>query len=164
MALHHNPITFNVSHSNRLATYAVGLSRPVGIDIEYIRETPDTLDAIYHCLADEEREQLSHVPASRRAARLFAYWASKEAFLKATGRGLQIPPSSVVIQPSRKQSPALCLTCRGSDALTAEQWMLSTLDVHPEFAGSVCARGAVESYSYWEWSLAGGSGVAHASR
>jgi 4'-phosphopantetheinyl transferase len=83
------PLEFNLSHSEELALLAVSRERPVGVDVEHVREIPDAMSiADAHFTADESEGLRSLPPPERRAA-FFRYWARKEAVIKAGGEGLE---------------------------------------------------------------------------
>ncbi|MDR4499099.1 MAG: 4'-phosphopantetheinyl transferase superfamily protein [Candidatus Scalindua sp.] len=72
-------LNFNVSYSNELILYAVSLNRRIGVDIEFIR--PD--------FADEQIvKRFFSLPKKIRKEAFFTCWARKEAYLKATGKGI----------------------------------------------------------------------------
>jgi hypothetical protein len=71
-----------------LGLLAVAQDRPVGVDVERIREVSDVLGiADAHFSAVERRRLRSLPPAERRAA-FIRCWTRKEAVLKASGEGL----------------------------------------------------------------------------
>lgn len=66
----------------------------VGIDIEPVRKLPPRLARYFL-----SRDEISALGGWRdRPTSLLAAWTIKEAALKATGRGLSVPPSSVRIR------------------------------------------------------------------
>lgn len=82
------PLEFNLSHSVELALLAVVRGRPVGVDVEHVRELPDAMSiADAHFTAAESKGLRSLPPAEQKAA-FFRYWARKEAVVKAGGEGL----------------------------------------------------------------------------
>ena len=94
---------FSVAHSGALIAVAVARD-PVGVDVEQLdgRDRPlggdGGPDALARfVLAEPERTALAEVdPAARERAFLVA-WARKEAVTKATGDGLRVPFSQVVV-------------------------------------------------------------------
>jgi 4'-phosphopantetheinyl transferase len=82
---------FNLSHSGALAAYAFARGRPVGIDIELIRDIPDADDLAERFFSAAEAAAYRAMPAGRRRLAFLACWTRKEAFVKALGEGLSHP-------------------------------------------------------------------------
>lgn len=81
---------FNLSHCEGLAACAVSPALETGIDIEPITRDPP-LEIVGSQFTPEEECWLDSLSASERAAGFFRLWTLKEAFIKATGRGLAQP-------------------------------------------------------------------------
>ncbi len=80
----HPDIHFNLSHCREAAICAIA-DRPVGVDIESIREYKDTL--AHYTMNDEE---LAHITLSPDPAKEFIrFWTMKEAVLKLSGDGIR---------------------------------------------------------------------------
>lgn len=102
------PWTFSISHTSGRIAVAIGRERAVGIDVEAIH---DALDPQRTVLAAEaltlgERAAYDRLPAADRARAMAAWWSRKEAVLKATGDGLAVSPSRVLVS-SPDRPPAL---------------------------------------------------------
>jgi 4'-phosphopantetheinyl transferase len=80
----------SISHAGEYVTVALSDVAPVGVDIERIKRIAyaPLLDVV--CTASERR----HVTS---AADFYAYWTRKESVLKATGVGLSLPMTNVVV-------------------------------------------------------------------
>jgi 4'-phosphopantetheinyl transferase len=110
-------VDFSVSHSGDLVALAVTggpdtsgpktsgpktsgreTSRiPVGIDVEQIAVLPQEPADIV--LSAAERHAFGQLEAAVRPAAFFRYWVRKEAVLKATGDGLQVPMTDLTVSP-----------------------------------------------------------------
>ncbi len=77
-------IHFNLSHC-REAVICVLSDRPVGVDVESVREYKDTL--VRYTMNDEETAQIQH--SENPALAFTCLWTKKEALLKCTGEGIQ---------------------------------------------------------------------------
>jgi 4'-phosphopantetheinyl transferase len=91
----------SLSHSGDRVLVAVTLAGPVGVDVEplgddaFAGDGVDGIDGI--ALTEAERAALEALPPDRRPAVRARLWVRKEAVLKATGQGLQVPPSEVEV-------------------------------------------------------------------
>jgi 4'-phosphopantetheinyl transferase len=89
-----HPIRFNLSHSSGVALVALARDREVGIDVEHIERTriDDALAA--RVMTTDELELWHTSPEEQRTLLFFRLWTAKEAWVKATGRGLSLDPLS----------------------------------------------------------------------
>jgi 4'-phosphopantetheinyl transferase len=82
------PLSFNMSHSNQIALYAITRDRQVGIDVECVRSLHDMEQLAQRFFLPNEAAWLTQGDASQRQELFFRLWTCKEAYLKATGEGL----------------------------------------------------------------------------
>ena len=73
-----------------LLTRSAVSNHPVGLDAEWSKREVD-LGMAPLVLSGLELADLDRAPEARRAQRFLEYWTLKEAFIKATGRGLSQP-------------------------------------------------------------------------
>jgi len=98
-------LNFNLSHSNRLALFAIAQDREVGIDLEHIRTDFPWEEVADRFLSREENEELYALPKALQCETFFRRWTAKEAYLKARGEGLSL----LMDQIEASSSPS----CRG---------------------------------------------------
>ena len=122
-----NAVEFNLSHSNNLALVAVSASRPVGVDIEFIREDAAG-DIAAMMLSEAERNQFQMAPAERQTCRAFQYWTRKEAYAKASGIGLHKGLQS--------------LTCSLEPVQIVNGIQIEGLEIDSSYAAAVAAAGS----------------------
>ena len=84
---------FNLSHCEDRGVVAIA-GRPVGIDLERLRDVPDALDIAENLFAPGEARALRGCPAERRSEAFLRCWTRKEAYVKARGDGLLAPLGS----------------------------------------------------------------------
>ncbi len=83
-------VRFNLSHCHGLVACAICRRVEIGVDIEAIcRDAPFEVEEA--CFTPRERDRLSRLSADERRETFFRLWTLKEAFIKATGRGLSQP-------------------------------------------------------------------------
>jgi len=84
-------LSFNISHSDSFALYAIARTVAVGIDIEFIREDVATSTIAGRFFSASEIHTLKMTGKENQAKTFFQYWTRKEAFLKAIGEGVSFP-------------------------------------------------------------------------
>ncbi len=90
-----NPnLRFNMSNSGRRVVYAFSMDEELGIDIERLRAMSDLDELIKKNYNAYEQGYINKVP-EQRLNRFFKFWTIKEAYLKAIGVGMRIPPEDL---------------------------------------------------------------------
>ncbi|WP_019877620.1 4'-phosphopantetheinyl transferase family protein [Sporichthya polymorpha] len=89
---------FSVSHAGDRVVVAVA-GAPVGVDVETAGAALEPAEFAAVTLAPTERRALGELPPGEQPAALLRTWVRKEAVLKATGRGLAVPPDRVELAP-----------------------------------------------------------------
>ncbi len=79
---------FSVSHSRDRLLLGFAGDRPLGVDVEEVRDTPDLLAVARRYFAPDEAAGLAALRAPERAASFFSLWTRKEACLKVHGEGV----------------------------------------------------------------------------
>lgn len=115
-------LQWSVSHSGNIILVAFTTDAPVGIDVEWMNTAWD-FDVVKMAdgiLTEKEIAHILQMPANDRMRGFFIYWTRKEAVLKATGEGLNIPPLNVVVSGPQQAPRLLAFTGRpdGADDVT----------------------------------------------
>lgn len=84
----HSELTFNVSHSQDVAVYAITCGREVGVDVEAIAEMKDRDEVAGHCFSAREIDAYRKLDEADRTLGFYNCWTRKEALVKALGDGL----------------------------------------------------------------------------
>jgi 4'-phosphopantetheinyl transferase len=79
---------FNVTHARGLVGIAVGRHPDLGVDAENLRERTTALKLARRYFTDDESRNLEALPPDEQPARFLSLWTLKEAWMKATGRGI----------------------------------------------------------------------------
>jgi 4'-phosphopantetheinyl transferase len=82
---------FSSSHSAGLAILAVSRTYEIGVDVERIDPSFDHHGIPEHFFSAEETRKLRSLPDLQQTEAFFRLWTSKEACVKARGRGLSLP-------------------------------------------------------------------------
>lgn len=88
--------SFSLSYTHSMAVLALARAPEVGIDVEHLDDAGfAAFDDL--TLAEDERPALAALTGQEQLAARAVVWARKEAVLKATGHGLVVDPSSIVV-------------------------------------------------------------------
>lgn len=82
-------LMFNIAHAGNVVVAAFSRAHPVGIDVEPQGRDADMEALVQRVFTESERRHWQTLPPTRRSSFFFQVWTCKEAFLKATGHGLQ---------------------------------------------------------------------------
>jgi 4'-phosphopantetheinyl transferase len=129
-------LRFNVAHSGGMALIAVAREMEVGVDLEEIRPRKDLAGVARRVFTQAERDAIDSEDA------FYRHWTAKEAFVKATGRGISSLRSFEVVLQAPEGARLIHV---GGDPDEASRWTLAPLDtVPPGYAAAVVAeaRGA----------------------
>ena len=131
---------FNVSHAEGLALYAIARDRPVGVDLELCRADLDPAELAPTVLAPQEWATLKTLPLAEQRAQFLQHWTAKEAYLKARGVGLSLPPDQIVLAASAQGK--LSIASAGGDEREGEHWALHAVTPIPGYAATLVSAGA----------------------
>jgi 4'-phosphopantetheinyl transferase len=146
-------LDFNLAHSGDVALVAVTCGRAVGVDVERLRRGVPYERLARRFFAPAEAEALRHVPVRLRPAAFFACWTRKEAWLKASGHGLDrglpwaLPRFAVSVEP-RPTALAVILPDRPQDS---GRWSLVDVRVGSGYAGALAVEGPLRA-RFYRWS------------
>jgi 4'-phosphopantetheinyl transferase len=144
----HDPLQFNMAHSEDLAILAVSRERRVGIDVEQIRSGFGDGTIAESFFTPCEVAALRALPRLERENAFFACWTRKEAYLKARGEGLIMPLDTFEVSLLPGDDPALLRT--SADPAETARWTLCELDVGPGYSASLAVEGQGWRLSLWQ--------------
>jgi 4'-phosphopantetheinyl transferase len=146
-------LAFNLAHSEDVALVAVTRGRAVGVDVERMRRGVPYERLARRFFAPVEAEALRRVPTRLRPAAFFACWTRKEAWLKASGHGLErglpsaLPRFAVSVEP-RPTALAVTLPDRPEEG---GRWSLVDVRVGSGYAGALAVEGPLRA-RFYRWS------------
>ncbi|MEM6755426.1 MAG: 4'-phosphopantetheinyl transferase superfamily protein [Cyanobacteria bacterium P01_C01_bin.38] len=138
-----NKLTFNVSHSQNFALYAVSLDNSIGVDLESISSTTDVVSLAQRFFSPNEFAIIESAPQEQQHQLFFRYWTCKEAYLKATGTGLK-DLQQVEISLAIEQSAKLNIP-------NSDEWSLLEIQPFSNCAGAVAVKGRDLQFKYWDY-------------
>jgi 4'-phosphopantetheinyl transferase len=143
-------LCFNMSHSNGVALYAVSYNRRVGVDIEHIRSDLANMQVAERFFSPREVAVLRALPSDTREEAFFNCWTRKEAYIKATGKGLSLPLDQFDVTLAPREPAALLCTRGDPDAVF--RWSLQELRPGPGYVAALAVEGASRGLKCWRWS------------
>ena len=146
-------ITFNLSHSGRMAVVAVGIYADLGIDVERKKHIRDWAGIARRFFSSNENKALMAVEQSSRIDAFFDCWTRKEAIIKATGEGLhaRLDEFDVSLSPGAM----IRVIADYSDEQKYIGWQLRSFKLPPGYTGALATpdRNDVEMIDHGEWRL-----------
>jgi 4'-phosphopantetheinyl transferase len=141
-------IRFNLSHSQGLALYAVTRDREIGIDLEQIRSMPKAEQLAERFFSAPEYEILRTLPMHLKEEAFFNAWTRKEAYLKASGKGLAQSLEQIEVSLEPGESAKL-LSIAGSPQ-KASAWSIQELLPASGYVGAVVVEGHNWHLTCWQ--------------
>jgi 4'-phosphopantetheinyl transferase len=132
--LDHPPssLQFNVSHSGALGLIAIAREQEVGVDVEQINPRRHLDGVARRVFTEREREAIDGDES------FYRHWVAKEAFVKATGRGVTSVRSFEVLLDAPGGARLVHV---GGDQEEARRWTLAPVDAPAGYAAALVARG-----------------------
>jgi 4'-phosphopantetheinyl transferase len=146
---HDLPLQFNVSHSENLAICGVTLSDEIGVDIEWLRPVPDANQLAERFFSQEESAQLASLRPRERQEGFLKLWTCKEAWLKASGCGLQGELSGVIFALQANQQSRLLAV--GNDTAAVAQWKFWDLSPEKDFVATIAVHNSTQRLTKQAW-------------
>ncbi|TAN66803.1 MAG: 4'-phosphopantetheinyl transferase superfamily protein [Methylobacter sp.] len=94
-------IVFSLSHSASAVVIAVGRNCRLGVDIEVCKFRASLAMLVDKCFSEEEIEYWNKLTDTQKTTEFYRFWTRKEAFVKATGRGIALGLNQCVINPEK---------------------------------------------------------------
>jgi 4'-phosphopantetheinyl transferase len=109
-------LDFNISHSRDVVVCALSQNEKVGIDIEACEEI--AFKDFHSCFNACEWNSITRAPDNKT---FYRFWTMKEASIKASGKGLSIPLTDVIIRDD------------DTVVIHPEVWNITRLKIHPNY-------------------------------
>jgi len=138
-------LEFNLSHSQQHAAIAFTQNHPLGIDIEYHRPI-EHLDLAQRFFHPREYEQLHQLPIAQQLKAFYGIWTCKEAFIKATGKGLSYGLDRFEVNHALDQ-PARVTSIH--DDSNTDHWQLHRFTPQENFSGAVAWEGPAKKIFFY---------------
>lgn len=137
---------FNLSHSHRVALLAITEDRQIGVDVEHIRADFATEEIARRFFSHLEVESFNSLRTEEQVAAFFRCWTRKEAFIKATGKGLSQPLDKFDVT----LAPGVTAALLRVDEDDASRWSMSDIDAGSDYAGALVVEGSISKIGYFQ--------------
>jgi 4'-phosphopantetheinyl transferase len=131
-------LQFNLAHSQNQALFAFCADRPLGIDLEHVREMPDEDALARHVFSPAEAALVASLSGQQKHAAFFKIWTCKEAVLKASGHGLTKPLDQTEISLTGETAR---LAVIDGDPDKAARWRLELFKPLPDYQAALAFEG-----------------------
>jgi 4'-phosphopantetheinyl transferase len=136
-------LSFNISHSANSLTIAVAYECDLGIDIEQCKARANLSGLVDKCFAEEEQNYWQQLSEMEQTQAFYQFWTSKEAFVKATGRGFALGLNRCIIDPL-KPSGFLSIPEGYGEA---NQWFIWNIELGETLCGTLVAKSKTINHS-----------------
>jgi 4'-phosphopantetheinyl transferase len=141
-------LRFNMSHSSGVGVYALTHGREIGVDVEHVRADFTSEEIARRYFSPFEVETLLALSPQQRVPAFFRCWTRKEAYIKATGRGLSQPLDGFDVTLAPGEPAALLRT--DEDSETFARWFLYDLQVGNDYPAAVAVEGPASNIRCWQ--------------
>lgn len=129
-------VKFNLSHTGDRMAVAIALDCELGIDIE-LNKHRHTLPALVDkCFAESEKHYWLGLPEVEKSQVFYRFWTRKEAFVKATGRGIALGLNNCVVDV---HYPDRFLSIPSAFGTPAD-WTIHEFNIGESICGALVAR------------------------
>lgn len=130
-------IYFNISHSKDIIIFAFSKEIEVGIDIEFMKDNIKYKQLINRFFSQNEINDFLSLDESFHQEAFFNGWSRKEAYIKAVGKGLNIPLNSFDVSLKPNQTAKLIAI----NNQVVSNWSILDLNIDNQYKSSL----AIES-------------------
>jgi 4'-phosphopantetheinyl transferase len=142
-------LQFNLSHSGGLALYAFIRQHRIGIDIERMRPLTDIEAMMRHYFSQSECASLLALPQQLQMQGFYNCWTRKEAYIKATGKGLSQPLDSFDVTLTPGKPPRL-LRVEGEPE-APQRWTIFDLPVPSDYKAALAVEHPGCTLNMWQF-------------
>ncbi len=133
-------LEFSVAHAQNQALFALCREMEIGVDLECLRPLADLAGMMQMCLSATEQAVIQTLPEPDWLGAFFRVWVRKEALIKATGKGMNIPlrEFDAGFSPAESQSELRL----PAEHFGNEHWHVIDLAAPPGSVGALAMSGA----------------------
>lgn len=137
-------LAFNLSHTANKMVLAIAYDCELGVDIELCKPRTNLAALVDKCFAEEEKNYWQQLPKAQQKQAFYRFWTRKEAFVKATGRGIALGLNQCVINPENQNE---LLRIPAGYGQTGE-WFIQDIDMDAFICGALACWAGSPSIFY----------------
>lgn len=141
-------LEFNLSHTHDCIVYALTLTHPIGIDVEYPKDNIDYTGIAERFFSPLEQHQLAQLSSEQKYKGFYNAWTRKEAYIKAIGEGLSHPLTAFDVSLMPGEEARLLRLEKEPNELA--QWTLQDFSPFPDYFAAFATKQWVDEICYWE--------------
>jgi 4'-phosphopantetheinyl transferase len=126
-------LAFNLSHTANKMVVAMAYNCALGVDIEQCKLRKTLAALVDKCFAQEEKSYWQQLPEAQQAQAFYQFWVRKEAFVKATGRGIALGLNQCAINPKNHNEFLTIPQAYGK----ANEWLIQDIDMGESIRGAL---------------------------
>lgn len=131
----HPTVDFSVSRTSTMVLAAVSKKFSIGVDVETIQDLPELNLLTRQNLHPDELEVWKTLSADQQLESYYHLWVVKEAFVKALGLGLSIPPEWVLaIEALEQRSSGKVAVCLAGENPLVGRFRISKISANQIYA------------------------------
>jgi 4'-phosphopantetheinyl transferase len=136
-------LQFSVSLSGNCCVLAVRLDRPIGIDVEKVRDLPRAKDIAQSYFTPAESRALAALQGTAQRDAFFALWTHKEATVK--GLGISLAANLGRVEFDLDPVGGLRLAAWDGDQSVAQRWSVLRFNPAPGYVAAVASAHPIRS-------------------
>jgi 4'-phosphopantetheinyl transferase len=126
-------LAFNLSHTGNQMVVAIAKNCELGVDIEHCKPRTNLATLVDKCFAEQEKNYWLKLPQAQQPQAFYRLWVRKEAFVKATGRGIALGLNQCVINPENLNE----FLSIPEEYGIAYDWLIQDIDMGVTICGAV---------------------------
>ena len=131
-------LRFNLSHSHGRMLVVVATGMDVGVDLEQVRGSRETVPLAERFYTAAEYESIKRQPSADQATQFYHLWVAKEAVLKAQGIGIpSLQQCEIVVSSASSRADVRVMP----HSAVQQGWTIKWLSCGPGWQGAVSAFG-----------------------
>lgn len=139
----HLNIHFNLSHSENLVALALSEGWELGVDIEYIPRPVFSMALANRYFAEAELVELKKLDGLQQSRQIAQLWTLKESLLKASGLGIRVSLSRLVMGFEYEKDLKLLLSPElNTTPLFQNEWLMSLFSLEPDYSLALTIKAA----------------------
>jgi len=149
-------LEFNLSHAGSWIALAVRRGEPVGIDIEPVPAQHDVVEAVSNYFTRAEIDWLSMHERCQQRDAFIRLWVMKEAYIKATGKGLSAALDSFAVDFNAKEGVKIYNPASPETTLSDPWWQMALLQLDRDYRIGLALTSTSEASSsrlVWQQSI-----------